>query len=353
MQLVNQTPLAARVSVSRKDRSQERVGMVWAKATFRWADGQEPWLDSEAPFPLFDRDIETELGLLPQDNLPRPPKGFEVILLGAAHAPNAVPVTAMTVALSVGTVRRELLVFGDRLWRGKGVSATISAPEPFVRMPLVYERAFGGTRDVLIDRDAVLRVSDPFNPLGRGFDPGPQVAPLAQLFKAPRPYPQYDERRALPNIEGPATRITHWEDAPRPACWSAMPMSFAEHALRCFALPEQPMRLPEKLIPRQLYHRAHPDWIIDAPEPGAMLLLQGLSPTGDVRFRFPALSALADYVMGSELGSWNMMPQMVVLLPEQRAFYIVYRHFFTATFPARVERSIRLRVEAGCLGGGP
>lgn len=68
-----------------------------------------------------------------------------VILRGHAHAPAGRWVTASAVRLAIYRDRRALLdktlhVFGDRWVQG----GAAGAPQPFARMPIVYERAFGG-----------------------------------------------------------------------------------------------------------------------------------------------------------------------------------------------------------------
>ena len=72
--------------------------------------------------------------------LPKP--ATDIVVTGHAHAPAGKPVRELTAALLVGPVRKTLVVGGDRTWEGRRPS--LSAPEPFVRMPLTYERAFGG-----------------------------------------------------------------------------------------------------------------------------------------------------------------------------------------------------------------
>ena len=59
-------------------------------------------------------------------------------------------------------MRKALRIVGDRVWRG----TTRTAAKPFVKMPLVYERAFGG-----VDRQSPNpeRDADWRNPVGIGF----------------------------------------------------------------------------------------------------------------------------------------------------------------------------------------
>src|SRR5262249_10836468 len=114
MELVNATPIPAWLGCSIADES-ERFAMLVAKATFAWGTGVVH-LEAQNPCRILSGDVETELGILPNDLVPRVDPPFEVILLGAAYAPGAQPVGRRLVALTVGSVRRELLVTGDRKW---------------------------------------------------------------------------------------------------------------------------------------------------------------------------------------------------------------------------------------------
>jgi hypothetical protein len=67
----------------------------------------------------------------------------DVVLNATAHAPSERAVRRINVELEVNDIRKRLVVIGDRL-RRSGPFGT-AAPEPFVSMPIVYERSFGGT----------------------------------------------------------------------------------------------------------------------------------------------------------------------------------------------------------------
>ncbi|WP_437682408.1 DUF2169 domain-containing protein [Sorangium sp. So ce131] len=351
MELVNVTPVPARLFVARLLGGAHRAGMIVAKATFR-VTPQGPALDTQDPVPILAEDHETELGLLPRDDLPRRDEAFEVALLGAAYAPRGRPVQQMTVGLSVGGERRELAISGDRRWEGREGERRIGPAAPFTRMPLTYERAFGGRADVEIDREAFVEVSDLRNPRGRGFDPGPPARGLAEMLRAPEGYPRYDEERLLPNVEDPAAPIRAWDDAPDPASWAPLPMESALHAARSVRPPDpqdpvEPGKMPPMEIHEAVFHRAHPTWIVSRPEPGSVVTMSGLTPDREVvSFRLPALQVVVDYVAGTRAGTRELTPQLLLLLPEEERFYLVFRHAFMFEYPS-AERSMRLRLVDG------
>ncbi len=110
--------------------------------------------------------------------------GTDVYLNGRAWAPGAVPTSKSEVSLTLGSLHKRALVFGDRHWT-MGVRATPSTPRPFVSVPLVYERCFGGPTSLA-------------NPVGQGL-----YASEREALGKP-----------LPNIERPDLPISSLSDVP-------------------------------------------------------------------------------------------------------------------------------------------
>jgi len=110
-------------------------------------------------------------------------------VLGHAYAPRGRPVSALTVALTVGQVHRELLVLGDRSWAPN--HKTASPPTPFTRMPLTYGRAFGGTVPINLDQESVFDLSDTCNKHGLGFDAERMARELAVCSKLRAGIPRF------------------------------------------------------------------------------------------------------------------------------------------------------------------
>ena len=356
MKLENTTPLAATLNVSTIPESDLRLGCITAKATYCF-DGQGAvMLDLEDPFPIFADDVETDLGLLPHDQFPRQDPAFEVILLGAAHAPGGRPVERMTVSLSVGDVRRELLVTGDRTWIGQGEDAVITRPAPFSRMPLTWDRAYGGTAEVLIDVESPVDVSHPLNPEGLGFDPDPVVRQLADHFTPPEGFPCTDYVRRLPNVEAPDERVSSWTDEPEtPACWATVPQMSTLQLRRSVELSRDADAMLSQLsetdapfpLEEGLYHRAPPEWVVPVPPPETPVVLDGLHPQGRLELCLPPLRVLADYRVGDDRGACELAPQLMLLLPEQQQLYLLFRHIFLMAFEPGQIRTMRLSLAEG------
>jgi hypothetical protein len=135
------------------------------------------WADPGVSSPRYEADIT-----------PYKP-ATDVVVIGEACAPDAVPARQLEVGIEVGRVRKIITVFGDRFatLRGNGEAPLFSEPRPFTRLPLVFERAYGG-----VDASTGMEFAYPRNPVGCG------------LVVADVP----DATITLPNFEDPADPLT-------------------------------------------------------------------------------------------------------------------------------------------------
>lgn len=362
MELINHTPVVARTYATDDPRSPRvpySVGMIHAKATFELVSPNRTELVTQDPFPLLLADEPTPLGVLPRDIVARTERKLEVMVLGMARARGGAPTSRARVGLRIGALERSLNVYGDRTWVGQDRA---SDPLPFESMPLTYDRAFGGTAEVELDADTKLQVSSPLNRHGRGFDAEKLARLMVEAWGAPEGYPRLSYRRLLPNLEGPACPVLSANDEPEPYCWAPIPrdIGFASNHRRVQAaangsgvagitraLKEGQLSLEDR------YYRAHPDLILDALPPGARVRLSGMSTDGDFDFELPQLRVFADYVLGTRSGARELVPQVLVLLPEQRRLYMVYRTGFSFLPEAGMERSFRLRLTPGWIEASP
>jgi hypothetical protein len=119
----------------------------------------------------------------------------DVVLIGHAYAPRA-GTTQMDVGMSIGSLRKGAVVFGDRVWFRAAGTITMSRPVPFEKMPLIYERAFGGW-----DRthpDPTRHTFEPRNPVGVGFGGS------------------LEEGIPVPNLEHPRALVRAFGERPAP-----------------------------------------------------------------------------------------------------------------------------------------
>jgi len=168
--LHNRTPYAAdRTWVQDPDGTKRWVVVV--KATFDIdPDGRLTLADEQLP-PLLAPEyhgVDGASSLRYEADLLPPKPGTDVVLHGHAHAPAGRPATHVAVALGVGSQRKILAVTGDRIWKRSVVGTIVpSSPAPFLRLPLVYERAYGGHDTRAPDPTAQRMFA--LNPVGCGY----------------------------------------------------------------------------------------------------------------------------------------------------------------------------------------
>lgn len=193
-QLDNRTPFAAERTWVR-DRDGAEIWLVAVKATFDVAaDGAVTVADEQPPVTLIPEHVgkPAQSSLRHESDLQRTKVATDIVVLGTAHVPGGRGVEQLVVGFAIGRVAKVLHVFGDRVWkRGRPTD-----PEPFVSMPIVYERAYGGA-----DPKARPLSWDTRNPVGRGFAASAAGA----------------DGMRLPNIEYPGGALRSWDDRPTPA----------------------------------------------------------------------------------------------------------------------------------------
>lgn len=124
----------------------------------------------------------------------------DVLLRGHAYAPGG-EARQVDVTLRVGPVEKTIRVLGDRAWGAGVFQYKATEPSPFDRIPLVYERAFGGTDPQPLDEAKA--DYEPHNPVGRGL-----------VFRNSR---TEVDGLPLPNLEDPTHPIRGPKDRPPPA----------------------------------------------------------------------------------------------------------------------------------------
>ena len=165
----DQTPFSS-AGIIVIDKMGEKHWVVVVKGTFEIALSGETKIAEEQIEPLFEpeyRGMPGESSLVyEQDLLPAKPR-TDVYLNATAHAPIGHPATQVLVGCQVASINKKLIVHGDRIWERNPMGiVSASAPKPFMRMPILYERAFGGYDRQ--DPNPTNHFMDPRNPIGNG-----------------------------------------------------------------------------------------------------------------------------------------------------------------------------------------
>ncbi len=132
----------------------------------------------------------------------------DLALVGHAYAPGGEPVAELTARLRVGDFFKTLEIKGDRLWTEGPEGLVASAPIPFARMPLRYERAPLGptTRSASTSMRPRARRPGAGQPRARRrASPAPIVATTSQQrTRRPLQHPARDAARARRRLRPPS-----------------------------------------------------------------------------------------------------------------------------------------------------
>jgi hypothetical protein len=277
--LTNHTPFAAERTWVR-DKNGAEVWLVAVKGTFsiqpdggvRLAEEQEEVNIA----PKFRGAPETS-SLLYDTDLPHIKRNTDILIEGHAYAPRGKPVTKVDVALRVGNLRKRLRVTGNRAWQKSLWGVKLSRPQPFLKMPIIYERAFGGTDQT--SRNPKHHGWEPRNPVGCGF-----VTKAHHLVGKP-----------APNIEDPSRLIHRWKQRPSPVGFAPIAGHWSPRIELAGTYDEdwEKNRLP--LLPEdfnETYYQCAPK---DQQVPGylkrgALFELYNMTPKSELKFRLPQVS---------------------------------------------------------------
>jgi hypothetical protein len=312
MELVNRTPFAAERTVV-SDREGRDVLLTVVKCTYVVGKGGvlEP-AERQHPVQAAD-DFYGEPGessVRWESDFAAYKPATDVVLIGHAYPPRR-PEPEIQVALRLGTLFQVLTVFGDRRWR-KGLG--MSSPEPFEKMPLTYERAFGG-----VDRSSpnpLHHEMEPRNPVGRGFR-----AQRSEL----KP-----EDVLLPNIENPEHLIGSPKDRPPPAGWGFIARSWQPRAALAGTYDEawrkQRAPLPPVDFDERHHNAASPSLRASPHLVGNELVeLAHLHPRGTLRFRLPGTRPRVFVSIGRNRQELPVLFDTLVLLPDEEQVVMVWR----------------------------
>lgn len=267
----NRTPFSADRGWVRDKRGAE-VWLVAIKCTFDIApDGATRIADDQPPVvrtPEYHGDAGLS-SLRYESDLLLTKMTTDVIVNGHAYAPAGRPATEIDVGFRVGPVKKVLHVTGDRTW---GVTG-INGPMPFERMPLIYERAFGGreTASEHPERDFEWR-----NPVGTGFATSRGSA----------------TGRGLPNVEYPDEPVTAWSQRPRPAGFGPIGPHWQPRVGFAGTYGDRWLKTRQPLLPEDFDDRFFQCAPADQQAPhflrgGEPCVLHRLTPSGDLRFHLP------------------------------------------------------------------
>ncbi len=287
--VANQTPFAADYGWV-MDKDGNKIWLVVVKATFdigpdgrcQLAAENQPVHQVALPYGEFGTSslkYEADLAGLKATT--------DVLVQGEAVAPRGRLATSMEVSLRAGPLHKRLRVTGDRVWESGLLGPRMSEPKAFERMPLTYERAYGGW-DRSASNPEDHRLEDR-NPVGAGF--------AARVENC--------EGLALPNVEYPAQLISGWKDRPAPAGLNVVDCAWSPRRQLAGTYDDAWRRDRFPLWAEDFntrYHNCSPaDQQASAYFTGGeQIEVTGMSESGSLAFELPRLSLVFRTRFGSE-----------------------------------------------------
>jgi hypothetical protein len=340
LQVVNQTPFAAALSVFPDPAGVETAYAV-VKATFVFG-AEGPQL-AKPQLPFLAADVywgdPAKSSLRASGEFALLKTATDVLLSGRAVA--ASPDTRVAdCTLSVGSVSRSVRVFGDRQWRKRGGAWRATDPQPWQRMPLRWELAFGGIAPTVGDKPPD---HEPRNPVGCGL-----VARGADPV----------DGQPLPNIEDPKTPLNDLHDRPTPACFAPVAptwlprRSYAGTYDDAWASRRAPY-LPLDFDPRY-FQVAPPE--LTAPgflQGGEPVMLAGFSQGGPLHFTLPQCALEIEFEFDGSPVPRPAQLETVLFEPDAGRFQMLWRAALALDKKVLKLRQITVRSGSFDRGGTP
>jgi len=260
----------------------------------------------------------------------------DIVLIGHAYAPKQ-SVTKVDVSLRVGPMQKVVRVIGDRYWVKSFGITSMTSPQPFERIPLIYERAFGGW-----DRsnsNPEKHTFEPRNPVGTG-------------FRGKRG--KFEEKIRLPNLEDPRYPLKGFRDRPPPAGFGFTSPHWQPRAgfagTYDKAWTKQRMPLLPTDFDRRFFNAAPQDQV--APgflKADVAVEVINASPNGKISFNLPGVSppqcrvelrGRKDYLLETRLDT-------VIINTDENLLFLIWRtNLELRTGPQDVV-SIEVRADGG------
>jgi hypothetical protein len=308
LQLHNSTPFAASMALFPDEKAVDTLYLM-VRASFnigaQWtlADEQSPPLEADEYLGEAD---ESSIKAISDYHIGKPCS--DILVVGDAFSPDGSEVRELDVSVRVGQVQKNIRVFGDREWQ----DGRITTAQPFTTMPLIYEKAFGGSHCV----DGVVVAVDERNPVGRGFAGERKVGEMNGV--------------PLPNLECPDDLVTSIDQQPLPACFGASAPHWLQRAEYAGTYDDawQGSRAP--YLPddfdKRFFNAAHPELVYPGYlKGGEAVSITHMHPAGTINFEVPYIKLNAEVPVAAEIRRPVFNLETLVIEPNQLKLGMVWR----------------------------
>lgn len=275
LQLHNKTPYEAKHAIQ-LDVDGSEILVIAVKATFNLKQKRCVLADEPAPVCLVDEFYGKpgSSSLRYENELVFKKPRTDLIINGHAYAPQSNPIKTIDVSVRIHRYQKSIRIYGERFFYQSFLKLAISEPQPFIKMPLIYEKAFGGV-DSNHD-DPKQHGEEARNLIGAGF------GMIASHLKD----------KPLPNLEDPQEPIRSWKDRPKPAGFGLICKHWMPRRQYLGTCDQKWLKERMPLYPLDFNYRffqgAHPDLRADSHLLGGELVeLTHLTPEGHLSFELP------------------------------------------------------------------
>jgi hypothetical protein len=230
----------------------------------------------------------------------------DIIVNGDVCTPKGRAETSQFASLHYdGRMIKRVQVFGDRKWRRGALGWQMTRPTPFSRLPLTYDRAYGGS-------DA--NGSEPRNRSGAGYS-----SSHGDAF----------DGTAAPNVEFPGQLIAGVSDHPAPAGFGVISRNWEPRLGYAGTYDNQWLAdrfplLPDDFDSRFFQSAARDQWV-PRPRGGEHLAVDGMHPDGVVSFILPKVQVPIDLVYRDRRLETAMDLDTIIVEPNDRRAVLVWR----------------------------
>lgn len=236
-----------------------------------------------------------------------PKAATDVVVNGTAYAPGGRATAELHVGLVLGRLRKVLEVTGDREYQRSMGLVTVGTARPFVTMPVLYERAFGGFDKS--DPDPGRQRLDARNPVGRGC-----AVRVRSLLGTPVANVSYPGKPLTGGPAGFGALASYW--SPR--------RELAGTYDARWAAERRPL-LPEDFDPRHHQHAPVDQQVAPHLRGGERVELVNLTPGGVLRFELPKIGFAMTTHFGLERKEHRPRLVTVVIEPDVPRVIVVWQ----------------------------
>ncbi len=259
----------------------------------------------------------------------------DVALIGSAHTPGQQFRDELGTSLTVGPLAKTIYVVGDQEWTGRLLGPAKSPLKPFKKMPITFERAFGGVHIINEEKGKFKAVES--NPVGQGFRASKRRKEL--------------KGKLAPNLVDP-------QDSERPASYGFVAPNWQPRADFAGTYDEGWERNRSPYLPldfdTRFFNAAHPDLIADGYlQGGEPVKLKNLSPHGTLRFPLPSCVFDLAIQVGGQKENPPLNLETVLFEPDDDRMTMLWRAALPCDKKALKVELVEIGLQEFLLNGRP